>query len=125
MVLTNPNDQYTCRKILDSNNLLQAGRQQQAYEIIQELLNSEQIYFELHQKLPGSSQLTSTQPTTNQSVTPISGGTPEPFTGRQPNVQMQGFERGPASGNPSDYTPTQHEGGSMHSISSNEVPIEQ
>ena len=48
MVLTNPNDQYTCRKILESNGLLQAGRQEAAYEIIQELLNREQIYFELH-----------------------------------------------------------------------------
>jgi hypothetical protein len=85
MVLKNPNDQQTCRRVLESNRLLQAGRQQAAYEIVQELLNSEKIYFELHQRLPTATDLrppvsqqqqyaNSTQATTNQSLTPISTG---------------------------------------------------
>lgn len=116
MVLTNPSDQYTCRKILESNGLLQAGRQQAAYEIIQDLLNGQQIYFELHQKLPTavdfkppmSQHANSTQATTNQSVTPISGGTPDPFTGRQ------AFGRGGVVGS-GELTPPMHEGGSVSS----------
>ena len=63
-------------------------------------------------KPPMSQHANSTQATTNQSITPISGGTPEPFTGRQ------AFERGGVAGN-GVLTPIQHEGGS---VSSSDVP---
>ena len=49
MILSNPRDEYTCNKILESNMHLKQGRQQMAYEIIQELLNLKKIYFELSQ----------------------------------------------------------------------------
>jgi len=45
-ILMNNQDQNSCNKMLQANQYLQLGKQEEAYDIIQQLLNTEAISFE-------------------------------------------------------------------------------
>ena len=47
MILTTPNDNYTCGQVLESNRLILSGDQADAYKILELLLQTQTIRFEL------------------------------------------------------------------------------
>lgn len=53
-ILMNNQDQNSCNKMLQANQYLQLGKQEEAYDIIQQLLNTEAISFEYDQPADNS-----------------------------------------------------------------------